>query len=199
MEADIDVYDSNEPSGAVNRADQLNLSSASADTSIDQLPPVKRKENNVLEYFILVESTGKFKCSICAKVREFLWHYMMPGFLCSSRGSRFISLGRDTSRTFTQTQTSATTLVSATEYLNTCFHLSWHGNSHQRRTTITQQTKIHFNEAAVQSIIDDGHAFGISRRDGLYRFLSTVTTGYYGQSRTTVRRHFGKLYRERPA
>ncbi|CAF4526457.1 unnamed protein product [Rotaria sp. Silwood2] len=67
-------------------------------------------------------------------------------------------------------------------------------NSKKFTSTIALLDKRRFDAAAIEFIVDDGHALGIFRRSGMQKFLATIIPGYDGPSRKTVRKHLDKLY-----
>lgn len=72
-------------------------------------------------------------------------------------------------------------------------------NGNRRKTNVSPLLKRQLDQAAIQCIVDDGHAFGVFRRSGMQRFLEILMPGYHGPSRKTVRNHLDRLYKQHRA
>ncbi|CAF4058397.1 unnamed protein product, partial [Rotaria sordida] len=171
MESDGAIYNVVQQHDNNEQHNLLNLSNASADTVID-LTSNKNKniEKKPVEYFTFINETGKYKCSIC-------------------------------SQEYKAMQYSDTNLRSHLGFKHAMHQYLFPSQLQQRNSkkftsTIALLDKQRFDTAAIQCIVDDGHAFGIFRRPGMQKFLEIIIPGYHGPSRKTVRKHLDKLYQQ---
>ena len=68
------------------------------------------------------------------------------------------------------------------------------GVKRQRKSsTILSLVKKKYDAAAIQCIIDDGHAFGMFRRPGMQQFLTTILPGYRGLLAHIFRKQMASL------
>ena len=61
---------------------------------------------------------------------------------------------------------------------------------------ISYQRKKEFDEAAVQAIVQDSHAFNLFRNTGMKKFLSVAVPGYRGPHRRTVVKRLETVYKK---
>lgn len=66
----------------------------------------------------------------------------------------------------------------------------------RRKSKIAPILKKKLDLAAIQCILDDGHAFGMFRRPGMQQFLDVLLPGYHGPTRKTVKNHLRQLYKQ---
>ncbi|CAF1477674.1 unnamed protein product, partial [Adineta steineri] len=173
-EEDNDSEEKEETSAAFNR------SFASDDThdndQVEQQKNVKRTttqlKEDVLQYFIKLNS-GEFMCSLCPN------------------GSKVFPPSNSIS------DTNLRSYLGRLHKLYQFLYPSQRSRRPIKEETISPQRKKKLDAAAIDAIVQGGHAFNIFRKGGMKRFLSEAVAGYRGPDRRTVVKRLKTKYKQR--